>query len=386
MGRPQLLQCGNSLRPIRVIRAIRGKKIFMTLLLTNEDVEKALIPEDAITATEQVYRELAEGVALNRARSQVYLPAESKNNPGFRYRFKSQEGGSPGTGVWALRITSDMAGHSYTAGVKRRRILPVATGNKYCGFVILFDIERIEPLAIMPDGVIQKLRVAALSAVGAKYLAPAKPSVLGLFGSGWQAGAHLEFLCRLFNFERIKVYSPNEQHRRDFAESMSRKLDRRVDAAKSPREAVEGTDFIQAATAAWDAVFDGHWVEKGMYVASIGGSDASSKRREIDDETIRRADLYIVHSKEVARLDQSPDIWDVAQKGIMKWESIYEIQDLLGGQVAGRTRADEITVFNNNTGAGTQFAALGSVVLKKARDMGLGREIPTDWFLEDVTP
>jgi len=28
MGRPQLLQCGNSLRPIRVIRAIRGKKIF----------------------------------------------------------------------------------------------------------------------------------------------------------------------------------------------------------------------------------------------------------------------------------------------------------------------------------------------------------------------
>ena len=54
--------------------------------------------------------------------------------------------------------------------------------------------------------------------------------------------------------------------------------------------------------------------------------------------------------------------------------------------VAGRTRADEITVFNNNTGAGTQFAALGSVVLKKARDMGLGREIPTDWFLEDVTP
>ena len=46
--------------------------------------------------------------------------------------------------------------------------------------VILFDIERIEPIAIMPDGVIQKMRVAALSAAGAKYLAPAKPKVLGL--------------------------------------------------------------------------------------------------------------------------------------------------------------------------------------------------------------
>ncbi|PYS54378.1 MAG: ornithine cyclodeaminase [Acidobacteria bacterium] len=358
----------------------------MTLLLSNEDVEKAITADDAITATEQVYRELAEGVALNRARSQVYLPAESKSHPGFHYRFKSQEGGSPGTGVWAVRITSDMAGHSYTAGVKRRRILPVATGNKFCGFVILFDIERIEPVAIMPDGVIQKLRVAALSAVGAKYLAPRKPRVLGLFGSGWQAGAHLEFLCSLFNFEQVKVYSPDEQHRRNFAESMSRKLGRRVEAAGSPRETLEGSDFIQAATAAWDPVFDGHWIEKGMYVASIGGSDASSKRREIDDETIRRADIYIVHSKEVARLDQSPDIWEAAQKGIKDWDSIHEIQDLLAGKAPGRTRADEITLFNNNTGAGTQFAALGSAVLKKARDMGLGQQIPTGWFLEDVSP
>src|SRR5213592_1481031 len=214
----------------------------MTLLLSNDDVEKAITADDAITATEQVYRELAEGVALNRARSQVYLPAESKSHPGFHYRFKSQEGGSPGCGVWALRITSDMAGHSYTAGVKRRRILPVATGNKYCGFVILFDIERIEPIAIMPDGVIQKLRVAALSAVGAKYLAPAKPSVLGLFGSGWQAGAHLEFLCSLFDFERIKVFSPNTEHCRDFTKTMSAKLSCRIEAAATPRETVEGSD------------------------------------------------------------------------------------------------------------------------------------------------
>jgi ornithine cyclodeaminase/alanine dehydrogenase-like protein (mu-crystallin family) len=358
----------------------------VTLLLSNDDVEKCLTAQDAIVATEQIYRELAEGVAFNRARSQVYLPAESRENPGFHYRFKSQEGGSPGAGVWALRITSDMAGHSYTAGVKRRRILPVATGKRYCGLVMLFDIERIEPIAIMPDGVIQKLRVAALSAVGAKYLAPVKPKALGLFGSGWQAGAHLEYLCSLFDFERIKVYSPNHEHAQSFAQKMSDKLSRAVEAVTSPRTAVEGSDFIQAATAAWDPVFDGHWVEKGMYVASIGGSDASNKRREIDDETIRRADIYIVHSKEVARLDKSPDIWEAAEKGIKPWDSIFEIQDLLAGKIPGRTHADQITLFNNNSGAGTQFAALGSAVLKKARTLGLGRELPTEWFLEDVSP
>jgi alanine dehydrogenase len=358
----------------------------MTLLLNNDDVEKALTAEDSIAATEQIYRELAEGAAFNRARSQVYLPVESKNNPGFQYRMKTQEGGSAGTGVWALRVTSDMAGHSFTNGVKRRRILPVATGNRYCGLVILFDIERIEPLAIMPDGVIQKMRVAALSAVGARYLAPENPKTVALFGSGWQAGAHLDYLCSMFPFERVKVFSPNAEHCREFADDKSNKLGRRIEAVGSAREAVEGSDFIQAATATWDPVFDGHWIERGMYVASIGGSDGSNKRREIDDETIRRADVYIVHSKEVAQQDKSPDIWEAAEKGIRAWDAIHEIQDLLVGKVAGRTSADQVTLFNNNTGAGTQFAAVGAAVLKRAKAMGLGRELPTEWFLEDVSP
>ncbi len=358
----------------------------MTLLLTNAEVERSLTPEAAIRSTERIYRELAEGAAVNRPRTQTYLPAESREHPGFRYRMKTQEGGSLSTGVWALRLTSDMAGHAYTGGVKRRRILPVAEGGRYCGLVLLFDVERIEPVAIMPDGVIQKMRVAALSAVGARHLAPEGPRVLGLFGSGWQAGAHLEFLASLFELERIKVFSPNPERRHRFAQEWSRRLDRRVDAVDSARAAVEGSDCVQAATASWDPVFDGAWLEPGMYVASIGGSDHTNKRREIDDETIRRADVYVVHSKEVARNDRSPDIWDAAQSGVVEWDAIHEIQDLLAGRVRGRTSPDQITLFNNNTGAGTQFAAVGAAVLEKARELGLGRELPTGWFLEDVSP
>src|SRR5215472_8204525 len=211
----------------------------MTLLLTNEEVERALTPDDAIAATECIYRELAEGRAINRPRSQTYMPVESKEHPGFRYRMKTQEGSGAASGVWALRITSDMAGFSYTAGVKRRRIVPAATGNRYCGMVILFDLERIEPIAIMPDGVIQKVRVAALSVVGAKYLAPAKPRVLGLFGSGWQASAHLEFLCSHYPFEAVKVFSPNQEHCGEFCKAMSEKLGRAIEPVSSPKDAVD---------------------------------------------------------------------------------------------------------------------------------------------------
>ncbi|MGH9782602.1 MAG: ornithine cyclodeaminase family protein, partial [Terriglobia bacterium] len=71
---------------------------------------------------------------------------------------------------------------------------------------------------------------------------------------------------------------------------------------------------------------------------------------------------------------------------IKPWDQIHEIQDLLVGKVSGRTRPDQITVCNNNTGAGTQFAAVGAAVVKRARAMGLGKEIPTEWFLQDVMP
>src|SRR5437867_6295644 len=135
----------------------------MTLLLNNDEVEKVLTPEISIQATEAIYRELAEGTAYNRPRSQVYLPAESKNHPGFHYRFKSQEGGSPGTGVWALRITSDMSGHSFTSGKKRSRILPVATGDRYWGLVILFDTELTEPIALRPNCIIPNMPAPAVS-------------------------------------------------------------------------------------------------------------------------------------------------------------------------------------------------------------------------------
>jgi ornithine cyclodeaminase/alanine dehydrogenase-like protein (mu-crystallin family) len=70
----------------------------------------------------------------------------------------------------------------------------------------------------------------------------------------------------------------------------------------------------------------------------------------------------------------------------VRWEDIGELQDLVSGKLAGRTGADQITLFNNNTGAGTQFAAVGAAVVKRARAMGLGKELPTEWFLESVSP
>ena len=40
----------------------------------------------------------------------------------------------------------------------------------------------------------------------------------------------------------------------------------------------------------------------------------------------------------------------------------------------------------DNAGNGVQFAAMGYCAYRAAKEKSLGKEIPTDWFLEDIKP
>ncbi len=62
------------------------------------------------------------------------------------------------------------------------------------------------------------------------------------------------------------------------------------------------------------------------------------------------------------------------------------LSELVNGQRPGRVDEAAIGWFCNNAGLGLQFAAVGAEVLARAPEAGVGREIPTDWFLEDVHP
>jgi ornithine cyclodeaminase/alanine dehydrogenase-like protein (mu-crystallin family) len=59
---------------------------------------------------------------------------------------------------------------------------------------------------------------------------------------------------------------------------------------------------------------------------------------------------------------------------------------VIAGTIKGREKDDEVTCFLNYLGLGYQFAAAGSVVIRKAKELGVGTELPTDWFTEDVHP
>ncbi len=360
----------------------------MTLVLTNADVEALLTPRACIEPLEQAYRELALGQAANRARSHTYFPVESAAHPGFNYRFKSQEGGSVSAGVWALRIASDMAGVvDLPGGVQRRKLLPVAPGDKYCGLILLFGLETIAPLAVIHDSVLQKMRVAATTAIGIRELSRPDSRMLGLFGSGWQASAHLDTVLAVRpTLERVRVFSPTPEHRRQFAREMSRKYEIDVVAVDDPAAVVRGADVVLAATAAMTPVFDGRLVEAGQHVSTIVATDKDAQRRELDDATVERADLVVVLSRESVELDDQPQIMSPVRKGTLAWERVYELGEVLLGRAPGRTRPEQVTLFDNNVGMGLQFAACGARLLELARARGVGQEIPTDLFLESTHP
>ena len=61
-----------------------------------------------------------------------------------------------------------------------------------------------------------------------------------------------------------------------------------------------------------------------------------------------------------------------------------EFADLVTGQCKGRTSRDQVTFYRNVGNQGLQFSSVGSWVYQLAKQRRMGREIPTEWFLQDI--
>src|SRR5215472_16780462 len=184
------------------------------LILSNEEIEKILPVTSCLKVLEDAYRDLGEGLAATVPRYDVFSPTGA----GEFYEYKTMSGVLPNRRVAALRLNSSVVKWYEKAGGVRKDKLPVAGGDRYVGLVMLFSTETGEPLAIFPDGYVQKLRVAGASAIAARYLARKDARVMALLGSGWQASAHLGTLSVVRTLEKIKVFSPTPESRRRFIE------------------------------------------------------------------------------------------------------------------------------------------------------------------------
>lgn len=183
----------------------------MTLLLSNEDVDQALNMSDCLEAMEIAYRDLGEMLGANGIRSEVLTPTSRDD---ALHSLLTMSGVVPRFGIGAVRINSDiLTWPSFPGGLRRVKV-PAAPNNRYVGLVLLFSTQTGEPLAIYPDGIVQRMRVGASCGLGAKYLARADASDVAILGTGWQAGGQAMAICAVRNVKRIRCYSPKSRTKR----------------------------------------------------------------------------------------------------------------------------------------------------------------------------
>jgi alanine dehydrogenase len=359
----------------------------MTLLLTNEEVDRLLDMRECLDVLEGAYRELGQGIGVTRTVSQVFTP--TRHSEDALYSFKSMDGVAPFLDVAAIRLTSEiLTWPKDDRGHAKKIRIGAAPNGRFVGLVLLFSTATGEPLAIFPDGVIQRMRVGATTGLAAKYLARTDASQVAMLGCGWQAAAQVRAIVAVRKVAKVRCFSPNGARREAFAREMQEATGVDVVACASPQAAVKDADVVLCATNSWSPVFFADWIESGVHLSSV-------QHAELHPDVFKAADVLITHySGRPAVIDSSRGIdhgertesLRRAVRAAIGEGTLPNLHDLVLGRAGGRSSPDQVSAFLNYVGLGYQFAVVGAVLYRNARARGVGRDLPTDWFTEDVNP
>jgi ornithine cyclodeaminase len=275
----------------------------MALFLKEADVEKLLTMERTIELVERVHREYSTGQASDVPRERTRLP---------KVALQILQGAVPSANVLGYK--------AYTSSREGTRFL-----------VYAFNAERGNLDAIVEANYLGMTRTGAAGGVAAKWLARPDAKVVGVFGSGWQAQGQLEALAKMRKLERVKVYSRTAEKVAKFCEKMKQRLGIEVVAAASAEDAVKGSDIVVTITTSATPVFSGEWVAPGTHINAAGSN--SLLRREIDEETVRKAQVVVVDSRPSA-LKEAGDLLPALEKGRLHIGALTELGEVIRGHAS----------------------------------------------------
>ena len=363
------------------------------LFIHNDVVDRILSMKECIDIQEAAFIALETGAAIHRPRIDMYAPAGRED--GY-YRWGTMEGWYDD--IFAIRMKSDIITwpKSPKGGWTEEKYC--VEPGLFCGLVMLFSSRNGEPLAFINDGVLQHMRVGAGAGLGVKHLARKDAKTVGMLGSGGMARTFLRAYCEVRPITECKVYSPTQKNREEYAREMTAMLGIKVTPVDSAREAVRGVDILSTATDSMSPTFEPDWLEPGMHVAMLGPCEVSQAAEARFDVKIRQGlgGLRLPESERIrSEIGMSPVAWIAGTKEQMArlpgktpgsgFGGDYpDFCDLFHGRAAGRASDAQISFYHNMGNQGLQFASTGGLVLKKARELGLGRTMPTEWFVQDI--
>lgn len=346
------------------------------LLVSPEEIRGVVTMSEAVEAVRLGFREWGENPQLNAPRRRIHIPTG--------VRVSVHQGGVP-----AAKATGLMTHCEWVKPMAEEQVYPRLNHP----VIVLYDSAEGELKGIivgeitcaeLPHNIaVTGLRTAATSAVGTDLLARPDASSLALFGAAGQAKNHLLALMQVRRLKNVKVYSRNPENRKKFVVEMGPVTNLNITPVASPEEALRGVDIVLTATNSSVPVFDGSWLQPGQHVTTIVGSNVglvkggftAAKRREIDDATLARSQVHGIVSIQQAVQDEQADIFDPVQRGVIRWEQLIEIGEILAGKKEGRTKAEQITFYKNNAGQGVADIALGAKVLANIEKKKAGHKL-----------
>jgi ornithine cyclodeaminase/alanine dehydrogenase len=313
------------------------------LHLREEDVERLLTMKDALREVEAALRDFGQGKAENRPRQRVRASHAILNVM---------------SASWSTR---GYLGFKYYS----------ASRESVRFWLHLLDASTGALLAIMEADRLGQQRTGAASGVATKVLAREDASTVGIIGTGWQAESQLEAMCGVRSVKRVHCFSRERGRREGFSEKMTRILGVDVRPVDSAEEAVHQADVVITATNTTEPVVHGRWLEPGVHINAIGANRLES--RELDDDAIQRCTLVAADSVEQAR-QEAGDLERPVAQGLLRWETIHEIGNLVAGTVPGRKRPEDITLFKS-LGLAIEDVAVGAFVYERATEEGFGKQM-----------
>jgi ornithine cyclodeaminase/alanine dehydrogenase-like protein (mu-crystallin family) len=318
----------------------------MTLFLNEREVAELLPMSECIEALDQAFAHAGHGDTEIKPRSRIRMPG----------------------GFFHFMAASD-AQHK-VFGYKAYPSFGGPAGSKM--LVMLYDFESGELLACMEGGRLGQIRTGAASGLATRYMAREQAATVGVIGSGFQARTQLEAIAAVRNLRQAKVYSRRQERREEFAQRSSEQLNLEIIPVETAQECVADADIVVVITSARDPVLEGEWLAPGVHINAAGGNHWM--RREIDEATIKRADVIVVDDLEQAKLECGDLMWPEA-RGSFRWDMAQELQDVVAGRVQGRPSDNSITLFES-MGIALEDIAAAQLVYHKAKEQGIGQELP----------
>ena len=221
------------------------------------------------------------------------------------------------------------------------------------GTVVLADALNGTPLAVMDSASITMLRTAAATAVAAKYLARPDARIATVVGCGAQGEIQLAAIAAVLPVRRALLLDTDHARAEAAAARATSGLGLRAEAAKDLRAALGESDVCVTCTPSRRAYVMASDVAPGTFIAAVGAD--SQGKQEIDPTLIASATLV------VDVIDQCAEIGELQHAlggGLMTRDQVHaELADVVAGRRPGRTRMDEITIFDSSGTALQDVAA-----------------------------